>query len=281
MTHWKNDLFFGRNRVCLVYDGRTMKQEISYRGPYLRGITTLKLCVVLALVFLYTARSEGTTIGVIWSREQGVVIAADSKTIRMTPEGNTLSFTTCKIRQIENVFFAASGVRTGPSFNIDEIATRTLSGPGSTLEKVERLHNALLQELPKVIEQIPPRGLSLGLQYMVAGIENGQPVVHLLFLPTGSRNAADLKWYSFPRDVPSDKRSATLFIGRHEVIDSFCADHPEWLSDGDIFERLRELISMEIQAAPQFVGEPIDVLFIDSTGAHWIGRTCTSKCPDL
>jgi hypothetical protein len=280
MTRWTIGLY-GRTRGYSRMTADPMNQGTPYRGPCPGGITTLNLSVVLALVFLCAARTEGTTIGVIWSRDQGVVLAADSKTVGATSDGHSLSFTTCKIRQFDTVFFAASGVRTGPSFNIDEIAARSLIRPGRTQEKVERLRSALLQELPKVIAQTSPPGFPQGFQYVVAGIENGQPVVHILYLPTESKDAADLKWLSIPRDVPSDKRTATLFLGRHEVIDRFCAEHPGWESDGVIFDRLRELISMEIQAAPQFVGEPIDVLFIDTTGARWIGRTPASKCPDL
>jgi hypothetical protein len=160
MPQWNKARFFVKNPVRLADDGRTVKQAISYRSPYPRGITTLKLCLVFALIFLCALPSEGTTIGVIWSREQGVIIAADSKMTGITPEGNALSFTTCKIRQIDSVFFASSGVRTGPSFNIDEIANRTLSGPGSTLKRVGQLHNALQNELPKVITSILHRGLN-------------------------------------------------------------------------------------------------------------------------
>jgi len=258
-----------------------MKKKTSLRGTGSGGIATLKLPVALALVFLCMTQSEGTTIGVIWSREHGIVLAADSKTTSVTPEGQSLSFTTCKIRQFGGVFFAASGVRTGPSFNIDDIAARALSGHENTLKKIERLRSALQHELPKVFKQTLPPGFPPGFQYVVVGIDNGQPIVHLLYLPAESRDIADLKWLSIPRDVPSDKTMATLFIGRHEVIDRFRAEHPEWESQGVIFDRLRELIGMEIRTAPHLVGEPIDVLLIDSTGARWIGRSPASKCPDV
>jgi hypothetical protein len=258
-----------------------MKQEFSWLPACSGQITTFELSVVLVLVFLCATPTEGTTIGIVWYRGQGVVLAADSKTVGARQNGHSLSFTTCKIRQFGNLFFAASGVATAPSFNIDQIAEHSLSGTGSVLEKVGRLRSALLQELPKVIEQTPPIELPIGFQYVVVGIENCQPVVHLLSLPAKSSDVADLKWLSLPQDVPLGKSTATIFLGRHEVIDRFCSEHPGWKSDGVIFERLRELIGMEIRAAPQFVGEPIDVLLIENAGAQWIGNSGASKCPDI
>jgi hypothetical protein len=191
------------------------------------------------------------------------------------------SITTCKIRQFDNVFFASSGVRTGPFFNIDEIASSTLRGSESILTKVERFRNTLGHEITKLIETISPSGFSLGFQYVIAGIECGQPIVHILYLPKQSKSVEDIKWISLPRDLPSGKKTITIFLGRHETIDRFRIKHPGWEHNGFIIDRVRELISMEARAVPQLVGGPIDVLLINSNGAQWIDRSSLSKCPDL
>jgi hypothetical protein len=257
-----------------------MKQGFARLPACAKQLTVLMASSVLALVFLCATRTEATTIAIVWAREQ-VILAADSKTVGMRQSGHSVNYTTCKIRQVDNLFFAASGVITAPSFNIDQIAEHSLSRNGSVLERVGQLHSALLQELPKVIKQNPPGELPISFQYVVVGTENRQPVVHLIYLPAGSRSVADLKWLSFPKDVPLDKSTVTLFLGRHEVIDRFRSKHPGWEFNGVIFERLRELIGMEIRAAPQLIGEPIDVLLVDNAGTRWIERSPESKCPDL
>lgn len=253
------------------------------------GLTTtgvgLKLLIevplALAILFFCVATAWGTTIGIIWQRGQGVIIAADSKMVRANQSGQRFDSATCKIHQYDNLFFVASGVKTAPSYDIEKIAEQSLSGPGSISEKVERLRQSLMEQIPKVINQNPPIDLPLTFQFAVVGIDNCQPVVYHLYLPIHSKNIADLKLFSLPQDSPSDRDNIAIFLGRHRAIDRFRTKHPGWVFEDSIYDRLRELIRMEIKASPQMVGEPIDILRIENTGARWIGSSPDSNCPAL
>ena len=258
-----------------------MEQTSTCLTTGFRTNLLMELLLALAIFFLGVATAWGTTIGIIWQRGQGVVIAADSKTVRATQDGQRFDLATCKIHQYDNLFFVASGIKTAPSFDIEQIAEQSLSGPGNISEKVDRLRQSLMEQIPKVMNQKPPINLPITFQFAVVGIEDCQPVVYHLYLPTHNKNIADLKLFSLPQDIPPDKDNFAIFLGRHGTIDRFRNMHPGWVFGGSIYDRLRELIRMEIKASPQMVGEPIDILHIEKTGTRWIGSSPQSKCPAL
>lgn len=258
-----------------------MRQESLRIATYSGFKSILLLSVVAGAVFCYTSPLWATTVGIVWFRGQGVVIAADSKVVKATQDGHPMDLSTCKIYQYDNLFFAASGVKKAPSFDIEQIAEQSLSGTGTIMDKVTRFRHSLLEELPKVMGQKPPIEFPITFEYAIAGIENCQPVVHHIYLPPNSKDIADLNWRSLPLDIAPDIQSAVIFLGRHHVIDRYSTKHPGWISEGNIFDHLRELIRMEMKASPLWVGEPIDILSIDSAGAHWVGSSPESKCAPL
>ena len=79
-----------------------------------------------------------------------------------------------------------------------------------------------------------------------------------------------------PDDIPDDVRSTLppallLDLGVRDHIRNHVRIDPKWY-EGDLVETARRFIQMEIDAHPESVGPPIDILVLTPGGAEWKQR---------
>ena len=194
-------------------------------------------------------------------------------------------FTVCKIRWIGELFYAAAGMGTGPSLDIQTVFEESLSRPETIHQRVSHLKQNVEDTFGQAYEQlgellIPEewRGRPV-FQAVVAGTDDtASPTAYVLFIP---KEKLPPDFGVVVKSLRSDSSTASAFLGQHTEIDRYTKEHNEWLTEGIIFDTLRKLIRLEVRVHPNEVGLPIGVLFLTAEGARWVQKDPTSACPDI
>lgn len=222
----------------------------------------------------------GTTI-VAFRTPDNIYVAADS---RITSISNPREFRSyCKIRKVGNTFFAFAGIAefypTG--FNLAELAAAACRSQGTVFEKAGQLETLVKQPLDKIMRFLYqgnqknaaiPRGYDIGV--VLCAVEKGVPVMAVRkFIPTFSRSGFEsisVERLDCPGpSVPANGRFLAM-LGHKEVAKQHLGDRSLFVRG--VVPALRRLIQYEIDANPQAVGPPIDILFIGKTSSQWVGR---------
>ncbi|HKP38490.1 MAG TPA: hypothetical protein VJT71_16645 [Pyrinomonadaceae bacterium] len=230
--------------------------------------------------FAQTTRCQ-TSI-VVYRDTQQLVIGADSrrgeKEIRLGTVVSDRAVTITKIQRIEGVAVAIAGSYT---FEPREIAIQSFKGHSSIFEKASAFQEALRQPLQDMIENFVKPLLLNGqitihperpiLQVIVAGFERGTPsyvvfefytVQSGLFMPNLIAPTLTLRENVFRCPGDCNKDRSYYAIGRSEAINvtsPIINDLRFWEAFGPS-DGVRALISIEINAAPEEVGPPIDIV---------------------
>ena len=226
-----------------------------------------------------------------------VVVAADSAgtyTLRGLDKPSAVS-PICKIHQSGNIFFAVSGIINDPitGFNVPTIVAQASRSKDAIIDRVEEAARRLRSALPKELKYLRSEDPSAykrrfeAPKYAVAvlffAFENKVPVLMaIVFEATSSPSGAihiAMRRSSCPgSDCPNGVLN--LYLGRHEAIDRFTADHHiRVLSPYDIVAIARSLVELEIVDASDEVQPPVDVLLVDADGPRWINKK--KECPDI
>jgi hypothetical protein len=250
------------------------------------------LLVVLVLIVSPGDLCRATSIVAI--RVPGlIVIAADSAG---TFEGRNKPSSTkpvCKIYQSGGMFFAVAGFVDDPvtHFNVAHIVIEAARGGGSIRDKAEasasRLKWMIPREMPTLKADDPTEyskmtsGKEDFTSILFFGLENGQVVAVGFGLKVAASQNARLKvvpsWRSCPGVDCSANGMYVFTLGKHDAIDRFYASNPP--SSYVVWDRAEFLVGLEIAEFPESVRPPIDVLKVDSEGAHWIHHK--RQCPDI
>ena len=237
---------------------------------------------LLVGVFLLTIHvaAEATTIVILQSDGQ-IIIAADSKR-RYEQAGDTLfEATACKILVIRDVVFAASGSTalagadgTG-IFDVRALAGQALNQSGRLRERVELFDQALARELTRVRSVLDKRHTtSLFLEVVLAGVENGRPSSFIRRFEVTAGADGQLAATRIERRSCDECRNLIEVLGHDDGI--FDLLEPKTAEEIQRMERTvetaRNFIRVEIERTPDWVGPPIDVLHLDSSGVHWDER---------
>jgi hypothetical protein len=259
------------------------------------GRTQMRI-LTLAACLIFSAYSKDGLATLIVGRQTSteVVVGADSI------EGTTTMekvYSVCKIAQAGPVFFATFGHvgfrPTAESFFSGQIPTLARFG-GSSLkrfvianaknfESVEHagkiLADRLLVPVAEMVDwyrmtkpdYFAEKLLNKNVNGLVLfGWQNGSPILFLLeFDAIGGMHELNVK--------SSLKRTDTTIAGWTIDVRHLRNDKAFW-SRGAI-DGVRKVIELQIQATPDKVQGPIDILQVDKTGPKWIQRK--SDCPNI
>ena len=242
------------------------------------------LWVILLWLTLWTLSPEHsaaqTTIVAVRTPEE-IVIGADSK--MMDLRDRSFDSTICKIRKIDDLFFAFAGFLDIPGLQSDltEVVREASRSGDSITEKIETFDGLIVRDwsqgLPDIRDDHPElyrqklRG-KIVLQIAFAGIERGKPLLFMRYLKVVERgDVPSIVIYKkqCPGDCPLGKVYA--FLGHTGALKEHMAGGTD-IWDAGYAEGIRRLITIQMEAEPEHVGPPIDILRLDSTGYEWIQK---------
>lgn len=242
----------------------------------------LRSAIVLVLIS-FSVSGRATTL-VIVGTPRHIVIASDSMATKITHSGHTVN-TTCKTVSTGQFVYASAGFTEDIRFNADEIAGRSRQRKGNIgeharwyandvqqpfLEMMKRFHKSLPDLYKQTISS-----KSSPLVTIFAGIENGRPAFALVEFTvinnaSGSPVEAKAKIGVCPGLFCVDpKTDFWRVLGESDAAIKAVTRSPRFWTGNDAADA-RKLVQIEIDAMPDHVGPPIDVVEIDSAGLHWI-----------
>lgn len=271
--------------LCLEADSLKMKPgfRIFRRKKRKRVISHVYFLCLWIFLLPRLAYSQnvvkGTTI-IIHRNELGVFIGADSK---VTGNGIPSSIPVCKIQVRSSVvFFGAGLIIVTPFYNCYDIADSIIDRSGTLQEIALRFREKImsLQDRLDAFRQADPVqfGRIFGREFFSFAFikhEAGNNVVagfsfRLNMLP--SNHVAIECNSEFGADVPK----STEVYGEHSAIfAAFDRAHADLVSQSktpiEIASTIQNLIHLQCEATPNYVGEPIYVVWIRTDGeVRWI-----------
>lgn len=234
--------------------------------------------VILACCFslLFIDIGDATSIIVVRT-PQAVTIAADSK--RIYDDGARIE-SACKIHRVGNILITVAGV-TGlgiMNFDIAEHAKRAVSASRSLSEVVvefDRTIGVPLDEMTQMLWKSDPVFSREYLDYWFVhltfvGLEKGEPAfITRKYKPRIKDNKLRLEIfrYSCPGDCLNG--SEGMFMGTFELIKTKHNENPYLLAGNTVAETNR-LIEIEIEANPDKVGAPIEIVKFTKDRIEWL-----------
>jgi len=260
--------------------------------------SAMKIEIILAIVaqFLIPAAVAcsqprnfiaGSTVVVIRTPSE-IYVGADSKQVVY---GDDTKRSTCKIRQVENLFFADTGLigDSAGRFNVMETVTRAYRVSDSISSTVQAFEQMIVGPFITSLEEVKRDQPRYYLRYLQGranfsivffGLEKDTLVVYTrAFNATESANGT-IKVDVQRQDCPDGCSTGItyFFLGEYEAIDTFLDANPHYSKNG-LIPAILKLIEIEIADKPDFVGYPIDIMRVDKKGAAWIQRKV--ECPDV
>ncbi len=257
------------------------------------------LVSILVFFSLGSSLAFATSIVAVRSNDE-IVIGADSKTTLTSAGSGAGNIAKCKIVQAGNLFFASAGyagigpaefpVAVDPEFDLKEIIAKGLRGNGMIGDKVDRLEKVVVANLARIAEEARQDNAAFfaarflnhpAYTIMVGGIEQGELILivrtfKLIMSPSGSLSF-EIGRFECPGDC--DRPIITIMEGRTEAIRKYLRQHVLFLYYADPITAVRDLVGLEIEDDPSFVGPPIDILRLTKKGAEWVQRK--PFCPDI
>lgn len=254
----------------------------------LKGKALWITLLTLALWPLGSTNTAAPTTIVVVRTSTEIYIGADSKITDIRNE--SLTSTACKIRQEDDLFFAFSGLPKIPGVKsgLMEIIEKASEGGGTITEKVEDFDDIIvdawsegLQAVKKERPQFYKKELmgKIVLQIAFAGIQKRKPVFFMRHLKAVERDGLPTIAI-YKKSCPGDCRQGkvTAYLGHTGALKGYISDHSDVWKAGYV-QGIRELITLQMEAEPEHVGPPIDILRIDRMGAEWI--QIKPECPEI
>lgn len=214
-----------------------------------------------------------------------IVVAADSLWLASSDWKRYFPYIACKIARVGHIYFTVSTVDTD-AMQVQELARKSIAQSASVIQAAKNFR--------VMVDQIAQRTAAHEIQsnldmcqrkicteIVFFGIEQRVPVIAEVKLEQVGKSRESLKLVPHEYLCPGncDKRGKTAWaIGRRDRINRKGKADPDFARRNDE-DSARHLVELEEIAEPQYVGGPIDVLMLDSTGAHWMpadGGTCSS-----
>ncbi|MBW1771982.1 MAG: hypothetical protein JRJ51_04045 [Deltaproteobacteria bacterium] len=258
------------------------------RPTPLRRKTLWITLLTLALWPLVSSNTASPTTIVVVRTPTEIYIGADSKITDIRNE--SITSTACKIRQVDDLFFAFSGLPKIPGVESDlmEIIEEASRGGGTIAEKIEEFDDIIVDEWSKGLQALKEERPQfykeelkgkIVLQVAFAGIQNRKPVFFMMHLKAVERDgfpAIAISKKSCPGDCQQGKVIA--YLGHTGALNRYMSDRSNVWKAGYV-QGIRELITLQIEAQPEHVGPPIDILHINRRGAEWV--QIKSECPEI
>ena len=244
-----------------------------------RGVLALTI-----LAGLYQAVSVGATTIVAIRVDSMVVLAADSFQIDMGGQ-QAAERSACKIVRVGNSAAASAGVtRFEGFFDVNQIARDALSSRRPFTTRVETFGRKLTEAVRRALREpraaaelyrIVDRTAGRLVTAVFVGFEDGTPrmVWQSYRLSPAAAATAEAGIMRSARSCPSRDCAVDLYAaGRADAIDEALRRERRLIQrpDGPV-AIAKQLIGLEIQAAPHLVAAPVDALTIDGNGvASWV-----------
>jgi len=236
---------------------------------------------IAALVILQTP-CLATTIVVIHTPEH-IVVATDSLWLSSYNGRDFFPRISCKVRRVGSIYFSVSTLNTD-GMQVQNLASNAISDSESVTDAVNKFSRKLdliargagLHETQSTLDRCWNKVCT---EVVFLGIEAGQPIVVRLQVEQIGRNRKSLKFIPH-RDVCKRKCRITWIIGQRDEISRRRKADPALMNRYSDQELARRLVGIEKASLPQFVGGPIDVLTLDSTGGHWAPNAAGVCSPD-
>jgi len=245
----------------------------------LKGNTIILLCLLLWA--LSGGKSIAQTTIVVVRTPEEIYIGADSKIMDL--RDGSFNATACKIRKIDDLFFAFAGFPDIPGSQPDvvEIIQEACGRGDSIHEKVTAFDEIIVrtwsQEIRELKEERPElyrrnlRGKTL-LQIAFAGIARRKPVFYMRYLrAVEQRDSPSIVLQKKRCPGNCSEGTAYAFLGHTGALKEHMAGGTD-IWDAGYAEGIRRLITLQMEAEPEHVGPPIDILRLDRTGAEWIQK---------
>jgi hypothetical protein len=223
-----------------------------------------------------------------------LVVAADSK-VKAT-DGATPLANECKISQLDRFFFVAGAgllYVEGSNYNMATLAKEAFSGVGSVKFKINRFEELMNIRLSGAVKsiatsprtKIPTNGTLdelLNAQVILAGLEGETPVLYLRVWTARRGDNGVIEGVDLIKKIDCPPECAPsgflLRVGEADAIDTFMKSRPDFLTKQPMANSARQLVQLEIEAQPDIVGPPIDVLRIVPGKATWVSPQKGSQC---
>lgn len=230
------------------------------------------------------SESAGTSAIALRSRYR-VVLAADSRVVYSASRAGT----ECKLFEIRDVYATVSGLaHYGTTYRATDAIKDGFARPGSfqdhisatghfLQERIERLLSGLRQSNLSVYRSLRLRSSQSAdfVQLAVAQSVNGRPMLGMVEL----RRASGQNYFTTLTTVcpgNCDRNEGVFYLGYWERIEPYVADagQPRTIASAASIDRL---IRMEMDAHPDEVGVPINILELNGSGARWLqnGGNCS------
>ena len=234
-----------------------------------------------AIFFALSSQTAATTVVAVWTPTT-TALGADSLT--HTLDENKY-WSICKIRSVNNVFWAGSGVTANPylHFSLEDTVSAAMSSHASLDEKISAFETKLLPALSEVIHLIRQDDPSWYSQHA-----EGLPVLRILFDEfEGGMNRLRLREFVAKSaaigdevdilvrrtDCPGPDCAAfrVFLLGQFDFAGRVAGDAEMWKTAG-LSEGVRRAIAAEIAANPGHVGPPISIVEISKDGPNWVEK---------
>jgi hypothetical protein len=212
-----------------------------------------------------------------------IVIAADSR--RLSPT-NTAQTVVCKIRDLNTLFAAVSGINTYAPTNFDVSQLLPTQMPNVDIGiNFDSLCDSILPPLRLALEHLRNNNPDLFQRYalqkkpmgiMCARVQNSVPTLITLNVDVQVPENGPLETIPRRNEWPvlglCDDPFCS-FVGTDEGVAAYLVlAESEELYQGDLVERARGFVQMEIDKQTPEIGGPIDILRLTVDGASWIQR---------
>jgi hypothetical protein len=241
--------------------------------------------VILGLICTVSAVHSQATSGVILRSRYRIVLAADSRAVY----GPNESATECKLFEVHDVYATVSGLaHYGSSYRVTDTVRQGFSARGtfeshvsSTAEVLKRTVENLLADLqvrnPAEYSNLMQRSNASSdlVELAVAQMIGTQPMLGIIEL---RRNDGGNNLTATTIICPGSCRQNTqlFYLGYWERIRPYVrtSGRPRTVASAASIDKL---IRLEVQAHPNEVSAPINILELNRSGARWLqnGGNCS------
>ena len=221
------------------------------------------------------ANAHATTIVAIWTPDK-IVIAGDSLLLMNWTGANGLpqqrTSKECKIRKFGSNYVSAAGnyhIQTA-GFDVWASAAHACGASIGVDQCAERFRGELRTKLAPVV------GVhDVYLSVLVAGLQNGEPVLHHMTVIGAPDGHLSIQSESFRR---GRQKWGRVILGERDAIDQFERGAASTMTDS--LQEALALVRVEARALPREVAAPFSTLVIEPGGEHWVnGGCCPASCP--
>ena len=236
----------------------------------------LRRVAILVLVFLVSEDLATATTIVILRTTTGFVVGADSLARVEEINGTRRAGHICKVGSLgPNQYVAVAGILEFLPSGLDtwrvieKIAARGGLLPAKGAQIESELRGLLDATAPWSAEPVK-------VQVALLGFEAGRPVVLLSTYESKVDGAGKIVSTTSTQLLSDD----VLLLGEFAAAADFAKSRSR-INKEDPVVGVRELIEAQIQATPDRVGPPINILRIDAAGYAWVeeGDVCATRLP--